>query len=54
MNPVLKGESTPESIEHLKFGGLTAKLRADCDQTLVFRIENWQITNNKYQNQIQK
>ena len=45
MNPVLDGEASPEDVEHLKIRCLMAKLRADDDQTSVFRIGKWQITN---------
>ena len=49
INSVLNVESSRESIEHFKIGRLMAKLRADDDQTSVFRIEKWQITNANIQ-----
>ena len=45
MNPVLDGEEPPEDVEQLKIRCYMAKLRADDDQTSVFRIEKWQKTN---------
>ena len=46
---ILDREASPEDVERLKIRCFMAKLRADDDQTSVFRIEKWQITNANIQ-----
>ena len=38
-------KTSSEDIEHFKFVSLKSKIRADGDQTSVFRNEEWQKTN---------
>ena len=49
IHSILDGEAPPEDVKLLKSRCFMAKLRADDDQTSVFRIEKWQITNANIQ-----